>query len=129
MAVVLISGGTGLIGKKLTSHLIERNYDVIILTRNKKDSSSNLKLTFSFWDVKKQIIDSKAIQKADHIIHLAGAGVMDKKWTKHYKKEIIEIYFRCTTKCTCSSTITNTFFTKTKTKTKSNLLNINKYCN
>src|ERR1017187_8191471 len=90
MPVVLISGGTGLIGKKLTSHLIERNYEVIILTRNKKDSSSNLKLTFSFWDVKKQIIDSEAIQKADHIIHLAGAGVMDKKWTKHYRNEIIE---------------------------------------
>ena len=44
MAVVLISGGTGLIGKKLTSHLIERNYEVIILSRNKKDSSSNPKI-------------------------------------------------------------------------------------
>src|ERR1017187_5361126 len=90
MPVVLISGGTGLIGKKLTSHLIERNYEVIILSRNKKDSSSNSKITYSFWDVKKQLIDFEAIQKADYIIHLAGAGVMDKKWTKQYKKEIIE---------------------------------------
>ena len=29
------------------------------------------------------------VKKADHIIHLAGAGVMDKKWTEEYKKEII----------------------------------------
>ena len=36
MAVVLISGGTGLIGTKLTSHLIERNYEVIILSRRQK---------------------------------------------------------------------------------------------
>ena len=90
MAVVLISGGTGLIGKKLTSYLIERNYEVIILTRNKKDSSSNPKILYSFWDIKNQVIDAQVIQKADHIIHLAGAGVMDKRWTEKYKKEIVD---------------------------------------
>ncbi len=90
MAVVLISGGTGLIGKKLTSYLIERNYEVIILTRNKKDFSSNPKILYSFWDVKNQLIDVQVIQKANYIIHLAGAGVMDKRWTEKYKKEIID---------------------------------------
>ncbi|MEP6926987.1 MAG: TIGR01777 family oxidoreductase [Ginsengibacter sp.] len=90
MPVVLISGGTGLIGTKLTSHLIENNYEVIILSRNKNDASENSKITYSFWDVKKQLIDTEVVKKADHIIHLAGAGVMDKKWTQEYKKEIIE---------------------------------------
>lgn len=89
MAVVLISGGTGLIGKKLTSYLAEHNYEVIILSRNKKNSSSNSKIFYSFWDINKQIIDNAAVQKADYIIHLAGAGVMDKSWTEDYKKEII----------------------------------------
>jgi len=90
MPVVLISGGTGLIGTKLTHHLIESNYDVIILSRDKNKPSGNPKLTYSFWDRKKQLIDTEAIKKADHIIHLAGAGVMDKKWTSDYKKEIID---------------------------------------
>lgn len=90
MPVVLISGGTGLIGTKLTSHLLQLNYEVILLTRNKKSLSDNPKMSYSFWDVKKEILDGDAIQKADHIIHLAGAGVMDKKWTEEYKKEIVD---------------------------------------
>ncbi|MEO8415158.1 MAG: TIGR01777 family oxidoreductase [Ginsengibacter sp.] len=90
MSVVLISGGTGLIGTKLTTYLAGNNFEVIILSRNKNKSSGNPKITYSFWDVKKQIIDINALKKADHIIHLAGAGVMDKKWTPAYKNEIIE---------------------------------------
>lgn len=90
MAIVLISGGTGLIGTKLTSHLTARNYDVIILTRNKKISSENKKISYSFWDVKKQIIDADVIKKSDYIIHLAGASLMDKKWKADYKKEIVD---------------------------------------
>jgi uncharacterized protein (TIGR01777 family) len=90
MSVVLISGGTGLIGTKLTHHLTDNNYDVIILSRNKNKSSDNPKVSYVFWDVKKEIIDAELLKKADHIIHLAGAGVMDKRWTTTYKKEIIE---------------------------------------
>src|SRR5258705_7436052 len=41
-------------------------------------------------DLKKQEIDIAAIQQADHIVHLAGAGVVEKKWTAAYKKEIVE---------------------------------------
>lgn len=90
MPVVLISGGTGLIGTKLTHHLIESNYEVIILSGNKNNSSANPKITYSFWDSKKQVVDAEVLKKADHILHLAGAGVMDKKWSEEYKKEIIE---------------------------------------
>lgn len=90
MPVVLISGGTGLIGSALTNHLIERDYEVVILSRQKNKASSNPKITYSFWNVEQQIIDPQIVQKADHIIHLAGAGVMDKKWTSDYKKTILE---------------------------------------
>ena len=89
MPVVLISGGTGLIGKKLTSHLIERNFQVIILSRNKKNIPDNPNISFSYWDVEKQQLDSSILQKIDYIIHLAGAGVMDRKWTTKYKEEIL----------------------------------------
>ncbi len=45
---------------------------------------------YALWNVKEKTIDIAAVQKADHIIHLAGAGVVDKRWTKAYKKEIQE---------------------------------------
>lgn len=89
MATVLISGGTGMIGTRLTRHLIERGYEVIILTRDKNRTSQNPKIFYSYWNVEKNRIDAESVQKADHIIHLAGAGVMDKKWTDEYKKTIL----------------------------------------
>ena len=89
MAVVLISGGSGLVGTNLTRHLLERNFQVIILTRDKNKVSDNSNISYSHWDVKKQIIDPEVVKKADHIIHLAGAGVMDKSWSAEYKKTII----------------------------------------
>ena len=41
------------------------------------------------WDIEKQEIDKAAIAKADFIIHLAGAGVADRRWTKKRKQEIV----------------------------------------
>ena len=43
---------------------------------------------YATWDLSSQTIDVQAIQKADYIVHLAGAGVVDKRWTDTYKKEI-----------------------------------------
>ncbi|HMG82469.1 MAG TPA: TIGR01777 family oxidoreductase [Ferruginibacter sp.] len=90
MQTVLITGGTGLIGKELTKKLLEKGYKVIILTRKLPQNSAVLEsnVSYAIWDIKKQTIDVAAMQKADHIIHLAGAGVVDKKWTAAYKKEI-----------------------------------------
>ncbi|MGN6533907.1 MAG: TIGR01777 family oxidoreductase [Ginsengibacter sp.] len=90
MPAVLISGGTGLIGSSLTHHLTERGYNVIILTRQKNQVSKNSKIKFSYWNVEKEIIDKEVVLSSDHIIHLAGAGVMDHKWTSDYKKKILE---------------------------------------
>ena len=90
MPLVLISGGTGLVGSNLTRHLLARGFDIIILSRSKNTTSENPKISYSFWNVEKNIIDVEAVKKADHIIHLAGAGVMDKKWTAEYKKVILE---------------------------------------
>jgi uncharacterized protein (TIGR01777 family) len=89
MPVVLISGGSGLIGRNLTRHLTDRGYEVIILSRTKKTADNPL-VTYSLWNVEKQVIDVEAIKKSDHIIHLAGAGVMDKKWTPEYQRQIVD---------------------------------------
>jgi uncharacterized protein (TIGR01777 family) len=90
METVLITGGTGLIGRTLTEALINKGYRVIVLTRDIANKGGNDRLSYAHWDVKKQTIDVNALQAADYIIHLAGAGVVDKKWTEAYKKEILE---------------------------------------
>ncbi len=90
MTTILITGGTGMIGKALTHELLEKNYQVIILSRQatqRQPEATNL--SFATWDVGSQTIDNDAISKADYIIHLAGAGVADKRWTKKRKQEII----------------------------------------
>ena len=94
METILITGGTGLIGKALTRLLIQHNYHVTILTRDPKKATASgafgNQVTYAAWDVKAQTIDVEAIKRANAIIHLAGAGVVDKRWTDAYKKEIID---------------------------------------
>ncbi|MBS1656207.1 MAG: TIGR01777 family oxidoreductase [Bacteroidetes bacterium] len=88
---VLITGGTGLIGKKLTDALVAKGYKVIILTRNPdKIVSVNSNIEYAAWNIDKEIIDTVALSKTDIIIHLSGAGVADKRWTAKRKKEILE---------------------------------------
>lgn len=89
MKTILITGGTGLVGTRLTETLLEKDYKVIILSRNKKQSSIK-NLQFAQWNIEKQTIDQWAIEEADCIVHLAGAGVAEERWTKKRKKEIVE---------------------------------------
>jgi hypothetical protein len=89
MQTVLISGGTGMVGRQLTKHLLKKGYQVIILTRKipfLKDAHPDI--SYALWNVADQTIDGNAVQKATCLIHLAGAGVVDKKWTEAYKDEI-----------------------------------------
>ena len=89
MSTILITGGTGLIGKALTEMLTAGGHKVIVLTRQPR-ASDNPAITYAVWNVKAQTIDENAVSSADYIVHLAGAGVADKRWTEARKKEIIE---------------------------------------
>lgn len=88
MATVLITGGTGMIGGALTTALLDKGYEVIIITRKLPGTGSD-RLSYAEWNINRKIIDENAIRKADHIIHLAGAGVAEKRWTKKRKEEIV----------------------------------------
>lgn len=91
MPTVLITGGTGTIGKRLNELLIEKGYDVIILTRHIfKAQTDGSKTGYARWDIDKGEIDNEAVKKSDYIINLAGAGVADKRWTDVRKREILE---------------------------------------
>ena len=92
METILITGGTGLVGKSLTNFLLEKGYRVVVLTRTASlahgVSAQVSNLSFSFWDPAKKIIDATVLASADHIINLAGAGVADKRWSAARKREI-----------------------------------------
>lgn len=103
MPTVLITGGTGMIGTALSRHLLSEGYNVIILSRNPRETAvrhnlgterrifrSSGNLFYSRWDIDRMTIDATAISEADYVIHLAGAGVADKRWTAARKKEILE---------------------------------------
>ncbi len=90
MKTVLITGGTGLVGNALTNALLAKGYQVIILSRSVSGKKAVANLSYARWDVKNQEIDMTALLAADYIIHLAGAGVVEKRWTEAYKKEIVE---------------------------------------
>ena len=89
MSTILITGGTGLVGSALSKMLTAKGHKVIILSRTQK-SSKDSSVIYHKWNVDEQTIDSKAISNADYIVHLAGAGVADKKWTTDRKKEIVD---------------------------------------
>ena len=91
MATVLITGGTGMIGTALTKALVKKNYSVIILSRQTRHPELQTQnLTYAQWNIREQTIDKDAIAKTDFIVHLAGAGVADKRWTPKRKREIVD---------------------------------------
>jgi uncharacterized protein (TIGR01777 family) len=91
---VMISGGTGMVGTALADHLVQAGYSIIILTRNpaaaEKKYGQRNNIRFAAWDIDKQTIDTDAVASANALVHLAGAGVVDKPWTNEYKKVIRE---------------------------------------
>ncbi|MDZ7900722.1 MAG: TIGR01777 family oxidoreductase [Arcicella sp.] len=103
---VLITGGSGLVGTRLTEILLERGFSVSHLGRRvaggdtsygvkieSQPINSNVKTSSVktyHWDINKGIIDEKALFEADYLIHLAGAGIADENWSEARKKEIIE---------------------------------------
>ncbi len=85
---VLISGGSGFIGRHLTALLIAKGYSVSILSRSEKQNKENV--FYYKWDVVNQTIDEKAVLNADFIIHLAGENIAEQRWTAKRKAAIID---------------------------------------
>lgn len=82
---VLITGGTGLVGSHLIPMLKAKGHEVVVLSRS-KDSSKPYPI-FE-WDYEKEYIEAGAFNGVDAVIHLAGAGVAEKRWTPERKDEI-----------------------------------------
>lgn len=85
---VLISGGTGFIGKHLTNLLVQNGFSVSILSRSEKQNLPDV--SYYKWDVSSNYVDEKAVLNADFIIHLAGENIAEKRWTAKRKAAIID---------------------------------------
>jgi len=84
---ILITGGTGMIGHRLTELLLAKGHKVSYLSRKKEKMP---KVEVFQWDIQKGYIEEGALEAADYVVHLAGAGIADKRWTDERKKEIID---------------------------------------
>jgi uncharacterized protein (TIGR01777 family) len=84
----IIAGGSGFIGKHLSTILSKDKHEVFILSTQKSLCETNK--NFIYWNPKEKIIDVNFTIKDCTIINLAGAGVADKRWTTERKKEIID---------------------------------------
>jgi uncharacterized protein (TIGR01777 family) len=78
MATVLITGGSGLIGRRLTQLLLQEGHHVRHLGRNARPGAQVHSFT---WDLAKGRMDPDALMEVDHIVHLSGAGIVDQRWT------------------------------------------------
>ncbi|MHB8260912.1 MAG: epimerase [Bacteroidia bacterium] len=87
MATILITGGTGLVGRFLCKKLKDKGYSVAILGRT---SQKVAEITAYTWDIEKNEIEKEAIEKADYIIHLTGANISESRWIAKRKKLIID---------------------------------------
>jgi uncharacterized protein (TIGR01777 family) len=86
MKKIIIAGGSGLIGQRLATLLLENGFDVGILTRSPKTNSPFRQI---LWNPEKDEVDSQVLMY-DYLVNLAGVGIADKPWTRKRKKEIIE---------------------------------------
>jgi len=84
---ILITGGTGLIGARLTTRLLNMGYTVSHLSRS---PGKDARVKTFLWNVEKGEIDASCIDNISAIIHLAGAGIADKRWTTRRKKELVD---------------------------------------
>ena len=82
--LVAITGSSGLIGTALQKALKDRGDDVVRIVRSAPGPGDAL------WDIKAGTIDTEALAGVDAVVHLAGAGIGDAKWTDAYKRELTD---------------------------------------
>ena len=82
---IAVTGASGLIGSALVPHLRGSGHDVMRLVRRPAASVDEIS-----WDPQSGSVDLTRLEGTDAVIHLAGAGVGDHRWTDAYKREILD---------------------------------------
>lgn len=89
MAVIGITGGTGFVGRHLSAQLANDGHRVIVFSRNAAKNIDNQSIEYAYWNEDKKQCDVEALRQIDAMVHLAGAGLADKRWTEERKREIM----------------------------------------
>jgi uncharacterized protein (TIGR01777 family) len=87
MKSILLTGGSGLLGRHLSKALLAKGYTVSHLSRK---GGNNPQIKTFIWDIDKGIIDEHCIDGVDTIVHLAGSGIAENRWTDARKKDLID---------------------------------------
>lgn len=82
---IAVTGASGLIGSALVPHLRARGDDVLRLVRRTAVAPDEVQ-----WDPVAGSVDLDALAGVDAVVHLAGAGVGDRRWTDDYKRTILD---------------------------------------
>ncbi|MGW8887355.1 TIGR01777 family oxidoreductase [Streptomyces sp. NPDC055749] len=80
---IAVTGSTGLIGAALVRSLLADGHEVVRLVRRPPTAGDEVE-----WDPERQFVDVAGLVGCDAVVHLAGAGVGDRRWTEAYKREI-----------------------------------------
>ncbi|MEU0272909.1 TIGR01777 family oxidoreductase [Streptomyces sp. NPDC006307] len=80
---IALTGSTGLIGSALLRSLRADGHDVVRLVRRPARAGDEVE-----WDPRRQYVDAAGLVGCDAVVHLAGAGVGERRWTEGYKREI-----------------------------------------
>lgn len=90
--LVAVTGSTGLIGSALVPGLRKAGHKVRRLVRRAPRTDDEVR-----WDPERQHLDAGALDRVDAVIHLAGVGVADRRWSERRKKQILDSRVRGTT--------------------------------
>lgn len=91
MMRVLMTGASGLIGAKLCEKLREAGHEPVRLVRREAKGADEIS-----WDPAGETLDSQALEGCDAVVHLAGAGIGDKRWSRARKRELADSRIRST---------------------------------
>jgi uncharacterized protein (TIGR01777 family) len=98
MSRVIVTGGTGFIGRRLTQRLVEKGYEVICLTRNvdraREEGEGGIRIKLVRWDAKSAVGWGGYAEGASAIVNLAGESLASGRWNKKRRRRILQSRLR-----------------------------------
>ncbi|MCC5581548.1 TIGR01777 family protein [Microtetraspora sp. AC03309] len=82
---IVVTGSSGFLGSALVSALRADGARVLRLVRREPEASDE-----EFWDPERDLLDPSVLEGAEAVVHLAGAGIADRRWTESYKRELVD---------------------------------------
>ena len=82
---IVIAGGSGFIGQKLTRTYFSEGHEIVILSRNRRQNGKNIK--YVKW-LQNDTFPKMKLEHADAIINLAGVSINEGRWTEEHQKQI-----------------------------------------